>query len=79
MQCDGCIYSTDDNVCACEDVIFNIDDECLSKIDIETYNRIYNKAIDDFVKKLLYQIGDLDIRDIIEETAEQLKAGGENE
>ncbi len=35
----------------------------------------YNKAIDDFEEKLLYQIGDLGIREIIEEIAEQLKAG----
>lgn len=36
----------------------------------------YNKAIADFEEKLLYQIGDLGIRDIIQETAEQLKVGG---
>ena len=33
----------------------------------------YNKAIDDYEDKLLYQIGDLGIRDIIQETAEQLR------
>lgn len=33
---------------------------------------IYNKAIECFEEKLLYQIGDLGIREIIEETAEQL-------
>ena len=37
---------------------------------------IYNKAIDDFEDKLLYEIGDLGIRDLIQETAKQLKAGG---
>lgn len=41
----------------------------------EEYRLGYNKALDDFADKLLYQIGDLDIRDIIQETAEQLKAG----
>lgn len=41
--------------------------------------QVYNKAIDDFEDKLLYQIGDLGIRDIIQEIAQQLKAGGENE
>ena len=40
--------------------------------------QVYNKAIDDFEDKLLYQIGDLGIRDIIQEIAQQLKAGGEN-
>ena len=39
----------------------------------------YNKAIDYSEDKLLYQIGDLGIRDIIQETAKQLKAGGEND
>ena len=38
----------------------------------------YNKAIDDFEEKLLYQIGDLGVRDIIMETTEQLKAGDNN-
>lgn len=38
----------------------------------------YNNGIDDFMDKLLYQIGDLGIRDIIQETAEQLKVGGVN-
>lgn len=41
--------------------------------------KAYNMAIDDYKDKLLYQIGDLGIRDIIQETAEQLKAGGNNE
>lgn len=40
--------------------------------------QVYNKAVDDFEDKLLYQIGDLGIRDIIQEIAQQLKAGGEN-
>lgn len=38
----------------------------------------YNNGIDDFMDKLLYQIGDLGIRDIIQETAEQLKVGNSN-
>lgn len=33
----------------------------------------YNKAIADFEEKLLYQIGDLGVRDIIMETAMELK------
>lgn len=40
--------------------------------------QVYNKAVDDFEDKLLYQIGDLGIRDIIQKIAQQLKAGGEN-
>lgn len=46
MQCDKCIYSQD-SACICENRIINIDDECLSRVDIEDYNKIYNKAIDD--------------------------------
>lgn len=87
MQCDDCIYSTDDNVCVCEDVIFNID-ECLSKIDIETYNRIYNKAIDDFSNKIIDIVNDfptvenedgeirpMRIEEICNNISEQLKEG----
>ena len=33
----------------------------------------YNKAIDDFKEKLLYQIEDLDVRDIIMKTSAELK------
>ena len=40
---------------------------------IRKSNKQYNKAIDDYEDKLLYQIGDLGIRDIIQETAEQLR------
>lgn len=41
--------------------------------DVNMYKLGYNKAIDNYEDKLLYQIGDLGIRDIIQETAEQLK------
>lgn len=51
----------------------NIAEYGQTNITQEEYNMIYNKAIDDFEDKLLYQIGDLGIRDIIEEIAEQLK------
>lgn len=33
----------------------------------------YNKVIDDFKEKLLYQIEDLDVRDIIMKTSAELK------
>lgn len=56
----------------------NIAEYGQTNITQEEYNMIYNKAIDDFEGKLLYQIGCLDIRDIIQETAEQLKAGVNN-
>lgn len=58
-------------------------DECLSKIDIETYNRIYNKAIDDFVRLAntmpTVEEEDGEIRPMwLEEMSEKLKAGEEN-
>lgn len=40
-------------------------------------SNVRQQAIDDFEEKLLYQIGDLDVRDIIMETAVELKVGGE--
>lgn len=82
MQCDDCIYTTDDNVCTCEDVIFDIEDECLSKIDTETYNRIYNKAIDDSIVYFEEHASEvwnhISARDFICDSLEELKVGREN-
>lgn len=41
-------------------------DECYAR------TQAYNQAIDDFEEKLLYDIGDLGIREIIEERAKEL-------
>ena len=51
MMCDDCIYSKDD-VCINENTMFSYDGDCLSKIDKESYSKIYNKAIDDYMNKL---------------------------
>lgn len=49
-QCENCCFYDDkENLCINENAMFNIDDECLSRIDNEDYNAIYNKALDDFV------------------------------
>lgn len=47
--------------------------------DVNMFKLVYNNAIEDFEEKLLYQIGDIGIRKIIEETAERVKACGEAE
>ena len=39
----------------------------------------YNKAIDDFAEKMKYEYGSDEIHETIDEIAEQLKAGGNNE
>lgn len=39
----------------------------------------YNKAIDDFAEKMKYEYGSNEIHETIDEIAEQLKAGGEND
>ena len=49
MMCDDCIYGID-SVCTCGKPSISDSWHCLSKIDKETYSKIYNKAIDDFVK-----------------------------
>ena len=87
MMCDDCIYSKDD-VCINENAMFSYDGDCLSKLDKEAYAKIYNKAIDDFKSMLEERIlagkmidekfAYIDNCDI-DEIAEQLKAGGENE
>ena len=90
MMCDDCIYSKDD-VCINENTMFSYDGDCLSKIDKESYSKIYNKAIDDFVEeaiKIVYEANNrnknphpkdivADIHYKLLEIAEQLKAGGE--
>ena len=39
----------------------------------------YNKAIDDFAEKMKYEYGSNEIHETIDEIAEQLKAGREND
>ena len=50
------------NKCICD----YASDECTARI------QAYNQAIDDLEEKLLYDIGDLGIREIIEERAKEL-------
>ena len=40
---------------------------------------MYCKGIDDFAEKMKYEYGNDEIHETIDEIAEQLKAGGENE
>ena len=51
MMCDDCIYGID-SVCTYGKPSISDSWDCLSKIDKETYSKIYNKAIDDFAEKL---------------------------
>lgn len=56
MQCENCCFYDDkENLCINENAMFNIDDECLSRIDNEDYKAIYNNALDDFLKKLKHE------------------------
>ena len=64
MMCDDCIFSKD-STCTCENTNFNYDGDCLSKLDKETYSKIYNKAIDDVGKALLNKIYGQNIKMII--------------
>ena len=43
------------------------------------FNSGYNKAIEDFAEKMKYEYGSDEIHETIDDIAEQLKAGGENE
>lgn len=47
--------------------------------DVNMFQLGYNKAIDDFAEKMKYEYGSDEIHETIDEIAEQLKAGGENE
>ena len=77
MMCDDCIYGID-SVCTYGKPSISDSWDCLSKIDKETYSKIYNKAIDDFVTackgNTLCQTFGLRQCDI-DKIAEQLKAG----
>lgn len=90
MMCDDCIYSKD-RTCILENAMFDIDYNCLSKIDKETYANIYNKAIDDFAEKIIKYVdcghlcqptemrwSDFTVVEMVKKIAEQLKEGGEN-
>lgn len=57
-----CKQCTMNNKCICD----YASDECTARI------QAYNQAIDDLEEKLLYDIGDLGIREIIEERAKEL-------
>ena len=79
MMCDDCIYGID-SVCTYGKPSISDSWDCLSKIDNETYSKIYNKAIDDFLKFAsdmpTVEEEDGTIRPMwLEEMAEQLKAG----
>lgn len=43
------------------------------------FTKGYNKAIDDFVEKMKYEYGSDEIHKTIDEMAEELKAGGNND
>ena len=53
--------------------------DCWKCILKEYTKTVYNKAIDDFVEKMKYEYGSDEINETIDEIAEELKAGGENE
>lgn len=57
-----CKHCTMNNKCICD----YASDECNARI------QAYNQAIHDLEEKLLYDIGDLGIREIIEERAKEL-------
>lgn len=57
-----CKQCTMNNKCICD----YASNECNARI------QAYNQAIDDFEEKLLYDIGDLGIREDIEERAKEL-------
>lgn len=76
MQCENCCFYDDkENLCINENAMFNIDDECISRIDNEDYKAIYNNALDDLSERLCEYVYDKAFisDDVIREVAEQLK------